>query len=151
MRKDWIPQEWERPGSYRKHLVNLLGQQIKDYNYIILNPKQDRLATRWKCSEGSWPYKIGENRFSGFPPLVTYRVPSGGLDWLRTKRNFPSSDVDGWCDGERDEFQGSESGNKPLRLGVTWWYSHEPSVTHFHSTWCRGGLRVAAEVSCKWD
>ena len=27
-----------------------------------------------------------------------------------------------------DEYQRSESGNKPLRLGVTWWYFHEPSV-----------------------
>ena len=26
-----------------------------------------------------------------------------------------SSDVDGRCDGEEDECQGSESGNKPLR------------------------------------
>ena len=29
------------------------------------------------------------------------------------------SNVDGRCDGARDECQGSERGNKPLRLGVT--------------------------------
>ena len=28
-------------------------------------------------------------------------------------------DVDGRCDGDWDEYQGSESGNKPLRLGLS--------------------------------
>ena len=38
---------------------------------------------------------------------------------LKGMSKTQGSNVDGRCDGARDECQGSERGNKPLRLGVT--------------------------------
>ena len=65
-----LPNYRNKPSSYWGNLVNMLGQQIKYKN--LLNLKKEY---RWKIwSEGRWPYKIGEIRFSGFPPLITYRV-----------------------------------------------------------------------------
>ena len=36
-----------------------------------------------------------------------------------TRKTQSNGGVDGRCDGDEDECQGSESGNKPLRLGLS--------------------------------
>ena len=73
--------------------------------------------------------------------------------------NTQSSNVDGRCDGAWDEYQRSESGNRPLRLGVTWWYFHEPFVeTNLYTSDELSGKRMSwvgkvdntASVSVGW-
>ena len=66
-----------------------------------------------------------------------------------------SKDVDGRCDGEWDEYQGSESGNKPLRQGridvSLWKILYEPraftlskrkSTLRVELTLCSGNVLV---------
>ena len=49
---------------------------------------------------------------------------------LKDTRNTQSNgSVDGRCDGAEDECQGSESGNKPLRLGLREVISTSPCRT----------------------
>ena len=55
------------------------------------------------------------------------------------------SNVDGRCDGARDEYQRSERGNKPLRLGVTLGLSTSPLSNT--SEFSLRGLDVIARTS----